>query len=97
MLEEGGNRSDPPNCPGLDTGRGIEPNPTGLKRFVERPGSCLFLGDGDGNVPHRALSGLRVLLEPNPAVIDLFETMGCGDDGNFHVVRTEACPNDTTG
>jgi hypothetical protein len=62
---------------------GFEPNPTGLKRFVERPEPCLSPGDDDGNVPHHALSGLRVLLEPNPAVIDLFETMGCGDDGNF--------------
>ena len=50
----------------------------------------MFLGDGGTAKVHLTrYPGCSSLLEPDPAVINLFETMGCEEDGNFRVVRTE--------
>ena len=94
MREEGGDRYDPLIAQGLARVTGFEPNPAELERLANRPGPYrylpLFLGDGGIATFHLTrYPGCASLLEPDPSVIDLFETVGCGEDGNFHVVRTE--------
>jgi len=94
MLEDGGDRYAPLVAQGLAQVTGFEPNPTELARLAGRPGPYrylpLFLGDGGAATFHvTRYPGCASLLEPNPAVINLFETMGCEPSLNFHVVRTE--------
>jgi FkbM family methyltransferase len=94
MLEEGGDHYDPLLAQGLARVTGFEPNPAEFARLVNRPGPYrylpVFLGDGGTAKFHLTrYPGCSSLLEPDPAVINLFETMGCEEDGNFRVVRTE--------
>lgn len=94
MLEEGGDHYDPLLTQGLARVTGFEPNPAEFARLVNRPGPYrylpVFLGDGGTAKFHLTrYPGCSSLLEPDPAVINLFETMGCEEDGNFRVVRTE--------
>ena len=93
ILEES-DRYDPLIAQGLARVTGFEPNPAELERLAERPGPYrylpLFLGDGEPATFHLTrYPGCSSLLEPDPAIINLFETMGCEADGNFHVVGTE--------
>jgi FkbM family methyltransferase len=75
---------------------GFEPNPKQLARLrQEGPDKCkwlpYFLGDGREATFHLTrYPGCSSLYTPDPAVIDLFHSIGAGaSDGNFHVVSTE--------
>jgi FkbM family methyltransferase len=74
---------------------GFEPNPAEYARLQNRAGPYrylpVFLGNGAPATFHSArYPGCSSLLRPDPAVIDLFQTIGCADPGgNFHVVGTE--------
>lgn len=74
---------------------GLEPNPAEYAKLQNRKGPYrylpVFLGNGAPARFHIArYPGCSSLLRPNPAVIDMFETIGCaGSDGNFNVVGTE--------
>jgi FkbM family methyltransferase len=74
---------------------GFEPNPAEYARLQNRAGPYrylpVFLGNGAPATFHSArYPGCSSLPRPDPAVIDLFQTIGCaGPDGNFHVVGTE--------
>jgi FkbM family methyltransferase len=91
---EGKDHYDPLIEQGLASVTGFEPNPVEFRRLADRQGPRryfpVFLGDGAVATFHLTrYPGCSSLLEPNPAVVNLFETMGCEADGNFHVVRTE--------
>ncbi len=94
MAEVGGDHYDPLIVQGLARVTGFEPNPAEFKKLAGRPGPYRYLQHflGDGGIATFHLTrypGCASLLEPDPSVINLFETMGCEQDGNFRVVRTE--------
>ena len=74
---------------------GFEPNPAEYAKLQSRKGPYrylpVFLGNGaPGRFHFARFPGCSSLLQPNPAVIDMFMTIGCAQpDDNFHVVRTE--------
>ncbi len=80
---------------GLAEVTGFEPNPAEFARLKDRPGPYRylphFLGSGGPATFHLTrYPGCSSLLMPDPKVIDMFMTIGCGDPGgNFHVTRTE--------
>ena len=81
---------------GLAEITGIEPNSEERARLEkEGPKNCTwlpyFLGNGDDATFHITLyRGCSSLFEPDPAVIDQFQTIGATQPGgNFHVVGTE--------
>jgi FkbM family methyltransferase len=80
---------------GLAHVTGFEPNPAEFARLKDRPGPYRylphFLGSGGPATFHLTrYPGCSSLLEPDPTVIDMFMTIGCGDPGgNFHVTKTE--------
>ena len=80
---------------GLAQVTGFEPNPAEFARLKDRPGPYRylphFLGAGGPATFHLTrYPGCSSLLTPDPKVIDMFMTIGCGDPGgNFHVIKTE--------
>jgi FkbM family methyltransferase len=74
---------------------GFEPNPAEYAKLQKRKGPYrylpVFLGNGAPSRFHFArYPGCSSLLPPNPALIDMFMTIGCANPGgNFHIVRTE--------
>ena len=94
MLEGEGDHYDALIAQGLARVTGFEPNPAEFARLANRPGPYrylpAFLGDGGPATFHLTrYPGCASLLPPDPSVINLFETMGCEEDGNFRVVKTE--------
>jgi len=95
MLEDGADRYVGLVSEGLAQVTGFEPNRQEFQRLSQRPGPYRYLpvvlGDGKEATFHvTRYPGCSSLLEPNPDVIDLFQTMGCvPENGNFHVVATE--------
>ena len=93
-MSEGGDRYHPLVAADLAEVTGFEPNPNEYARLSGRTGPYrylpVFVGDGGParfNVTRYA--GCSSLLEPDPAIIDLFQTMSCGDsDGNFAVLQS---------
>ncbi|HWY88036.1 MAG TPA: FkbM family methyltransferase [Gemmataceae bacterium] len=80
---------------GLARVTGFEPNPEQFQRLAVRQGPYrylpYFLGDGGLATFHvTRYPGCSSLYEPDPAVIDLFTSIGAGDDGNFSVISTQA-------
>jgi FkbM family methyltransferase len=75
---------------------GFEPNPEQFARLQGRIGPYrylpVFLGDGGrASFNVTRYPGCCSLLEPDAALIDLFETLGCADpQGNFHVQKSAA-------
>lgn len=84
----------------IDRGRarvtGFEPNPDEYARLAKRgyPYSYIpkFLGDGEPHTLHIArYPGCSSLFAPDPAVIDMFSSIGASEPGdNFYVQRTES-------
>ena len=78
---------------GLAHVTGFEPDETQHKMLSERTGPYtylpLFLGNGQEACFNLArYPGCSSLLCPDPAVIDLFQTIGCADPGgNFHIQK----------
>jgi len=74
---------------------GFEPNQEEIAKLRKRSGPycyhAAFLGDGQPATFHVArYPGCSSMFAPDPAVIDLFSTIGAADPGgNFHVVRSE--------
>jgi FkbM family methyltransferase len=95
MLEDGSDRYDPLIAQGLAQVTGFEPNPTEFAKLSGRSGPYrylpIFLGDGESaTFRFTRYPGCSSLLEPDPAVIDLFETIGCADGPrNFEVIASE--------
>jgi len=94
MLEDGRDRYDALVAQNLARVTGFEPNRTEFDRLAQRSGPYryfpVFLGDGGTATFHLThYPGCSSLLEPDPAIIDLFETMGAWEGWNFHVVKTE--------
>ena len=95
MLEDGADRYVDLVSQGLAQVTGFEPNPDEFARLSQRPGPYrylpLFLGDGKMATFHLTnYPGCASLLEPNPDVIDLFQTMdSIPDYGNFYVRARE--------
>ena len=85
---------------GLAQITGFEPEPSEFQRLKSRPGPFAyhpdFLGDGNPATLHVThYPGCSSLLDPDPAVIDLFEGIGASSPGgNFHVL--EKVPVQTT-
>jgi FkbM family methyltransferase len=80
---------------GLAGVTGLEPNPEQFQRLAARQGPYrylpYFLGDGGPATFHvTRYPGCSSLYEPDPAVIDLFTSIGAGGDGNFSVISTLA-------
>ncbi len=73
---------------------GFEPNPEQYALLKDRPGPYrylpYFLGNGGRARFHLTrYAGCSSLIEPDPSVIDLFQSIGAGHPGgNFHVERT---------
>jgi FkbM family methyltransferase len=76
---------------GLATVTGCEPNPQQFAKLQGRPGPYRYLpvflgGGGPATFNLTAYPGCSSLLEPDPAVINLFATIGTEDaKDNFHV------------
>jgi FkbM family methyltransferase len=73
---------------------GFEPNPEQFAQLKDKPGPCrylpYFLGTGGKARFHLTnYDGCSSLIEPDPSVIDLFDTIGAGHSGgNFYVKDT---------
>jgi len=94
MLEDGRDRYDALVAQSLARVTGFEPNRTAFDSLAQRPGPYrylpVFLGDGETATFHLThYPGCSSLLEPDPAIINLFETMGAWEGWNFHVIKTE--------
>ncbi len=93
-MEQGADRYLPLMVTGLGRVTGFEPNPDEFAKLQARGGPFrylpYFLGTGEPAIFYRTFyPGCSSLLEPDPAVIDLFMEMACArPDGNFHVVET---------
>jgi FkbM family methyltransferase len=73
---------------------GFEPNPEQFERLCSLDGPRryhpYFLGPGGPAVFHvTRYPGCCSLLEPDPAVIDIFTGIGASEGGNFTVIATE--------
>jgi FkbM family methyltransferase len=94
-MAEGVDRYAPLLAQGLASVTGFEPNPEELHRLrATRPGTCRYLphvlGKGGPATFHvTRYPGCSSLYPPDPAVIDLFTSIGTGEGGNFRVLRTE--------
>jgi FkbM family methyltransferase len=94
-MTEGEDRYAPLVSQGLARVTGFEPNPEELERLrTTRKGPFRYLphvlGAGGPATFHLTrYPGCSSLYEPDPAVIDLFTSIGAGEGGNFQVVRTE--------
>jgi FkbM family methyltransferase len=92
---EGGDRYQILVDQGLAHVTGFEPNPRQMEILAKRRGPYtyhpVFLGDGNEATFHiTRFPGCCSLLEPDPAVIDLFTAIGATEpDDNFTVVRRE--------
>jgi FkbM family methyltransferase len=78
---------------GLARVTGFEPNPDQFRLLAARQGPYrylpYFLGDGGPATFHVSrYPGCSSLYEPDPAVIDLFTSIGASEGGNFTVVKT---------
>lgn len=93
---EGGVRYQPLLDRGLAEVTGFEPQPEQLAKLREMPGPYRWLshvlGDGSAATFHiTRFPGCSSLLEPDPAVIDLFHRISAGrPGGNFHVIDRQA-------
>ena len=93
-MSEGEDRYHPLVAAGLAEVTGFEPNRTEYARLAGRAGAYrylpVFLGNGQRATFHiTSYPGCSSLLEPDPATISLFQTLGCDPGDNFHVVRSE--------
>src|SRR4051794_11395268 len=94
-MPEGDARHQPLLDLGLAEVTGFEPQPEQLARLraIQGPFRWLpyVLGDGRPGIFHvTRYPGCSSLLEPDPAVIDLFHRISAGrPGGNFHVVARE--------
>jgi FkbM family methyltransferase len=91
-MPEGEDRYGPLVKQGLARVTGFEPNPQQFQRLAVRQGPYrylpYFLGDGGAATFHVArYPGCSSLYEPDPAVIDLFTSIGADEGGNFTVVQ----------
>lgn len=78
---------------GLARVTGFEPDPVQFQKLSARQGPYrylpYFLGTGGAATFHvTRYPGCSSLYEPDPAVIDLFTSIGASAGGNFHVVET---------
>ena len=83
--EEGSDRYAPLVEQGLARVAGFEPEPDAFERLKARPGPFTYypyvLGDGGPATLHvTQYPGCTSLLEPDPAVIDIFQTIGASLD-----------------
>jgi FkbM family methyltransferase len=98
MPEDAADRYEPLIAQGLAHVTGFEPNPREFARLSGRHGPYRYLpialGDGGTATFHLTrYPGCSSLLEPDPNMIDLFETIGCADGArNFEVVSIERIP-----
>jgi FkbM family methyltransferase len=93
-MSEGEDRYHPLIATGLAEVTGFEPNRAEYARLAGRAGAYrylpVFLGNGERATFHITnYPGCSSLLEPDPATISLFQTLGCDPGDNFHVVRSE--------
>jgi FkbM family methyltransferase len=94
MLEDGRDRYDALVAQNLARVTGFEPNQVALDRLTQRAGLYryfpLFLGDsGTATCHFTHYPNCSSLFEPDPAIIDLFETMGAWEGWDFHVIKAE--------
>lgn len=94
-MPEGTDRYHPLVVAGLAEVTGFEPNPAEYARLTERTGPYhylpVFVGNGSAATFNLTrYPGCSSLLEPDAAVINLFQTLGCDDpDGNFRILQSK--------
>ncbi|MBP2316079.1 FkbM family methyltransferase [Azospirillum soli] len=93
-MPEGNDRYQPLVAQGLAHVTGFEPAPEQFKKLQERQGPYryhpVFLGPGGpASFQIARYPGCSSLLEPDPAVIDMFVSIGADPGGNFEVIARE--------